>query len=77
MLCEIMMSIALAGEYELLARLSKMMNQNKVWRSYLGMGYYDCRVPTTIQRNIFENPGWYVQYNILIIIIVLVSLERV
>jgi glycine dehydrogenase len=50
------------GEYELLGALKKIASKNKVYRSYIGMGYYDCIVPPVIQRNILENPGWYTQY---------------
>jgi glycine dehydrogenase len=49
-------------ESEALADLRAMSLKNKVARSYLGMGYYDCIVPPVIQRNILENPGWYTQY---------------
>ena len=34
----------------------------KVWRSYIGMGYYNTCIPHTILRNMFENPGWTTQY---------------
>jgi len=46
------------GERELLRRISEIAACNKVWRSYIGMGYYNSLMPTTIQRNMFENPGW-------------------
>jgi len=49
---------AVEGEHELLRKISEISARNKVWRSYIGMGYYNCRIPTTIQRNMFENPGW-------------------
>lgn len=39
-----------------------MAQKNKIWRSYIGMGYHNCYVPHTIMRNIFENPGWTTQY---------------
>ncbi|MFL6261495.1 MAG: aminomethyl-transferring glycine dehydrogenase [Thermoanaerobaculia bacterium] len=50
------------GEQELLAALRRVAGRNKVFRSFLGMGYYGCIVPGVIQRNILENPGWYTQY---------------
>jgi glycine dehydrogenase len=49
-------------EREALAELTGLAAQNKVLRSYLGMGYHGTLTPAVIQRNILENPGWYTQY---------------
>ena len=49
-------------EAQLLARLREIASSNRVFRSYLGMGYSDTLVPGVILRNIMENPGWYTQY---------------
>jgi glycine dehydrogenase len=49
-------------EAELLVRLRSVASENRVMRSFLGMGYSDTHVPGVIQRNILENPGWYTQY---------------
>jgi glycine dehydrogenase len=49
-------------EFEYLEDLKAKANKNKVFKSYIGMGYYDVIVPSVILRNIFENPGWYTQY---------------
>jgi glycine dehydrogenase len=50
------------SEFEALAELKKIAAENKVFRSFIGMGYYDCITPPVIQRNVLENPGWYTQY---------------
>jgi len=50
------------GEHELIRKIKAIAGQNKMFRSYIGMGYHNCRVPHTILRNIFENPGWTTQY---------------
>lgn len=49
-------------EQEFLRNLKKVASKNKVFKSYIGMGYYDTYVPNVILRNIMENPGWYTQY---------------
>uniref|UniRef100_A0A8D3DAL6 glycine dehydrogenase (aminomethyl-transferring) n=1 Tax=Scophthalmus maximus TaxID=52904 RepID=A0A8D3DAL6_SCOMX len=49
-------------ENEILESLYKIASENKVWRSYIGMGYYNCSVPPPIQRNLLENAGWVTQY---------------
>jgi len=50
------------SEYELLQNLKKTLSQNKILKSYIGMGFHDCITPTVIQRNILENPVWYTAY---------------
>jgi glycine dehydrogenase len=50
------------SEYAALANLKKIAENNQVYRSYIGMGYYNCITPPVIQRNILENPGWYTAY---------------
>lgn len=50
------------SELEALAELKEIVEQNQVFRSFIGMGYYNCITPTVILRNILENPAWYTQY---------------
>jgi glycine dehydrogenase len=50
------------SETETLAELLAIAHKNKIARSFIGAGYYDCITPPVIQRNILENPGWYTAY---------------
>ncbi|MBD2431460.1 MULTISPECIES: aminomethyl-transferring glycine dehydrogenase [Fischerella] len=50
------------SEYAALAKLKEIALKNQIFRSFIGMGYYDTITPTVIQRNILENPGWYTAY---------------
>src|SRR5262245_58494854 len=50
------------SEVEALAELRAIAKKNKLARSFIGTGYYDCITPPVIQRNILENPGWYTAY---------------
>lgn len=51
-----------AGESAALAELRSYASENKVFRSFIGAGYYDTRLPAVVQRNILENPSWYTAY---------------
>lgn len=50
------------SEYAAIAKLKEIAQKNQVFRSFIGIGYYDCITPGVIQRNILENPGWYTAY---------------
>ncbi len=50
------------SEYQYLTELKKTASLNKVFKTYIGQGYYGTIVPSVILRTVFENPGWYTQY---------------
>ena len=53
---------AAMSEQEYLEHIHNLASKNKVFKSYLGLGYNPANLPAVIQRNILENPGWYTAY---------------
>ncbi len=50
------------SEAEVLAELRKIADKNQVFKTHIGMGYYNTHTPTVILRNLLENPAWYTAY---------------